>query len=841
MCACHHRPMLLGRDAELARLAAALASDTPVVVSGEAGVGKTVLLREVARRSERPVFEGGALSTLSWLDYLAVDRALGRRITRADPTAVAAELEAAVGAGVLLLDDVQWAAAATVEVIELLAGRLGLLVGVRRGDGGAQQVLDRLTTAGFDSVELTGLDEAAGRALLAQLAPQLGPVAAGRLLARTGGNPLLLREMASTGEPSPSLRLALGARLRQLDGAGRDAFGLLALAGRPLPEEVIGATGTKSLVASDLATLGVDGRVEIRHALLGEVAVGELSDADRRRLHAVIARHVDDAEAARHWALAGERRAAYDAALRAATAAHRPGERARHLAVAASCAAGPEADDLRLQAARALEQANDWPALTAVLDQLDAPDGPVQATAALIRARAAWSAGDPEAVRDAISTGLRLVEGTGTAVEIALRIEQSRIPVFVDNDPESGVRMSAEALRLAEAAQVDVARAQYLHGTAWYMAGEYEPAAEFLERAIRAARASGDVSTEMVAANNFIVLNESSGDPSVARRVAAEFVDRARELGLGVWERSFRIALSNLDFHGGSYPAVFAAADELLDLPLEGRTRETLLEQLCLALVDVGRIDEAVRRISAIAPRPGDWTWTRQVSWVRTEAALWGGQPEQALELAEQLIAGPASDLNIVFAYVSRAWALLDLGRDPAGPVPATHPGMLAAVPDELAGVQELYQGRYGAVQRFDLAAQKWARFHRRGEIRCLWAAGEAARRADASDAVDRLLRAEVRAGELGMSALLGRIHRSLRAVGVRRAAPRVRDRSQLLTGREREVLQLVSVGLTNAEIAARLSVSRHTVLSQIASASAKLGAASRTQAAALASRLQPA
>jgi DNA-binding CsgD family transcriptional regulator len=62
-----------------------------------------------------------------------------------------------------------------------------------------------------------------------------------------------------------------------------------------------------------------------------------------------------------------------------------------------------------------------------------------------------------------------------------------------------------------------------------------------------------------------------------------------------------------------------------------------------------------------------------------------------------------------------------------------------------------------------------------------------------------------------------------------------------LLTEREREVLQLVAAGLTNAGIAARLSVSRHTVVSQIASASAKLGAAGRTHAAALAGRVESA
>ena len=60
-----------------------------------------------------------------------------------------------------------------------------------------------------------------------------------------------------------------------------------------------------------------------------------------------------------------------------------------------------------------------------------------------------------------------------------------------------------------------------------------------------------------------------------------------------------------------------------------------------------------------------------------------------------------------------------------------------------------------------------------------------------------------------------------------------------VLTGREREVLRLVAGGLSNAEIAARLAVSRHTVVTQIASASAKLGATGRNHAATLAGQLE--
>jgi DNA-binding CsgD family transcriptional regulator len=85
------------------------------------------------------------------------------------------------------------------------------------------------------------------------------------------------------------------------------------------------------------------------------------------------------------------------------------------------------------------------------------------------------------------------------------------------------------------------------------------------------------------------------------------------------------------------------------------------------------------------------------------------------------------------------------------------------------------------------------------------------------------------------MHPLLARIHQSLRAAGQRRSAPRTRTPGSVLTDRQRQILGLVADGLTNAQIAHRLGISRHTVVTQLASASAKLGTSSRAQTASLA------
>jgi NarL family two-component system response regulator YdfI len=59
-------------------------------------------------------------------------------------------------------------------------------------------------------------------------------------------------------------------------------------------------------------------------------------------------------------------------------------------------------------------------------------------------------------------------------------------------------------------------------------------------------------------------------------------------------------------------------------------------------------------------------------------------------------------------------------------------------------------------------------------------------------------------------------------------------DLAEALTRRELEVLQMLAVGLSNKEIAARLNISEHTVKFHVASILGKLGAASRTEAVSL-------
>jgi DNA-binding NarL/FixJ family response regulator len=91
----------------------------------------------------------------------------------------------------------------------------------------------------------------------------------------------------------------------------------------------------------------------------------------------------------------------------------------------------------------------------------------------------------------------------------------------------------------------------------------------------------------------------------------------------------------------------------------------------------------------------------------------------------------------------------------------------------------------------------------------------------------------EIRLGILAAEAGLVLLHPSSAQNLGRRTLALEHDADSLeaLTAREQEVLQLVSLGLGNKEIAARLNISDHTVKFHISSILGKLGAATRTEA----------
>lgn len=819
----------------------ALARGQSVLLTGEAGVGKTALLTAAAERLDCPTFAGGALSTLSWMDYLPFSRALGRDPRGTDPEAVALDVQRTLGDnGLLILDDLQWASPQTLAAATMLAGHLRLVAGARTGTREEEEVAAELEAAGFVRVRLEPLGPDEATDLVVRLRPGLLKREVTEVVRRAGGNPLLLRELAVTGAESLSLRRTVAARLRRLSDGEREAFAMLALAGHPLARRLFTPPVVAGLEAAHLVTR-VGSRadqLEVRHALLGEAAVSDLEPQRTRDLHRRLAEILSNpGEIARHYDLAGERRAALAAALRAAETATRPGERASHLRMAAMNSEGADADALRLAAAESLAAAHEWAEVFTVLGQVVGTEPVNSARAWLLRARAAWSAGRMDELQPAVEAGLGVAIDAGALVEeTLLRVEACRVPIFIEGDFEAGVAQAREAHTRAKRAGVGEARAQYFLGTALACLDRDE-GPRVLEQAIEGARTGGDVNTELTAANNLVAYHESSGSPGLAADLARAMAVRSRELGLGAWESSFAQQALQLDFHAGRFEGLVEAIEELASRPLDRRTRDSLVEVQCMALTDLGRGDESIRLAhQAMEVATPDTYGRTHFWWTLAEAALWSGDPKRARGYADRFLGElPGWNVNRAFGEVTRAWASFELGDDPGPPAEHWDRPMLFALPHETAALRRAHAGAWDeAVDLFRTAAPLWAPYHVRGELRCEWAAGEMLRRGGQLDeAVRSLMMVEKRTEDIGLVAVLNRTRRSLRLAGERRVVPRTTAVAGL-TGRELEVLGLVGRGLTNEQIASRLGIARRTVVTQIASASAKLGAESRLQAAAL-------
>jgi DNA-binding CsgD family transcriptional regulator/tetratricopeptide (TPR) repeat protein len=828
--------VLVGRQAELRQLQVLLARGRPVVVCGEAGVGKTSLVRAAAADVDLELREAGALATLSWLPYLPLRRVLGHEPRGADPAFVARELIESLGGATLLLDDLQWADAQTHETIPFLIGKTPLVATVRTLGVETTALTDALGAAGFELLQLEPLEQGDAAALVRRLRPDLAPALVDRVAARSGGNPLLLEELSASGEPTESLELALAARLRSLAPESRAALGLLAVLGRPLDATTL--PDAAALVPTGLINV-VDGSIAFRHPLLAEVVAGRLGDDERRLLHARAARLVrHSGEAARHHAAAGESELAHQRALEAADAAERPGELAAHLAVAAACADGAEADELRLRAAALLVEVGNFAEAEGLLDAVTDDDPRVRAEACLLRARAAIGDHDLDRGLALLSEGLSLTAGSGLQVEVDLGVERVSLDLEI-NDETAAEPVLAEARRLlvlADEAGFDVGAIHAVIGRARRLLGEPDWEAD-IERALDAARVEGATGIECRTAEAAVGSLFHEGAAPRARRLSRTYVARARELRLASWERRFRTRSAWLAMHGGRYRRAFDEAETLraeelewerflvtyvgaesaIDLGLHDRARELLADLYLLSTTGYERL--------------------RQTLWVRADAELWAGRPRESLAAADELLERFPGEVS-AFARVTRAWACVELGVAPGAPPIDPPIRLLRGVRPELEALELSSAGDDNAAAiRFREAELAWRSQHERGRLRCAWAEGEALRRAGRADeALERLTRAERLIVAYGHVPLLGRVRRSLRLVGASRPAARGIG-ARGLTAREEEILTLVGEGLSNGEVARRLGLGRPTVERLVASAVTKLGARSRLQAAALAAR----
>ena len=318
--------MLVGRGAELDALAGALSDGGAAVLVGEAGVGKTALLDELARTSSARVLRTAGAPTESELafgglgellapvtaDVLALGGPRGDALASAlalgppspgDRLAVAVgtlDVLRAVAPVLVVVDDLHWLDPESSECLLAVGRRCG-------GDGVALVAAARPVSLpeghGLSEHHLAGLDPAAARSLL----PDLPAHDAEQILALAEGNPLALRELPkalagrageSPGDPlDPGARVTacFAQRIERLSPGARRGLVLLAASHDGRLGELLRAYDAEGLTDDELAeaeaaeiVVVAGDRVRFGHPLLRNTAYHSATAAERRQAHVTL-------------------------------------------------------------------------------------------------------------------------------------------------------------------------------------------------------------------------------------------------------------------------------------------------------------------------------------------------------------------------------------------------------------------------------------------------------------------------------------------------------------------------------------------------------------------------
>ncbi|GLW30439.1 LuxR C-terminal-related transcriptional regulator [Actinoplanes regularis] len=785
-----------------------------VVLTGPPGCGRSTLLQRVAAAAGGPVHAGGGLAMLANVPALALSRAVRARLPGDDVHLLAEAVRSRVRGGVLVLDDVQHCDPATIAALPHLARSCRVLVALRtphRLPDDLHEALREAATAWLPVPPLTG-DEAL--ALARRTAARLDETTLGAVVTRAGGNPLAiigLARQAAAGRAAAShdidqMAYAIAAALADLPRPARTALAALGLLGRPAPAGLLGP-GAADLQAAGLVAAEPGGALFPVSAYVAETAAGLLDAAARADMHQRLAQLTPPAEAARHLAAAGDPAGAYRQALAAADLAA-GGERATLLLFA--CGLDTPVDlRVRLAAADALLVAGRPGEAASVLAGAGAratgAAAPLALEVAVLHGEALLQGGDPVAARDA-------VRGVPDAAAVAVVAARDRVLLLA-----ALATAPMSALDLAD--KVAARHPEPLPGVAAAIA------------AVRAVHRAPGWDTDLAA------VAAPGGDPLITRwsawllvehlaadgrltESAAAALRAAQEAGDALaygWQTRFIAAADwALALHGGAdgVDGVVRRAANLTDLALPEQAQAYATAATALIEADTGLLAAARSRLKGATTHPA-------ADWVAREAAWLDGQPERGerrTDDSDGLLAG-------LHAITAR-WAAHDLG------VPAS-----AAIPTGLPGPARRTLTAWAVGYGFPAAADSWRQVALREQIRCLLAAGLTDQ--DRERAVAALLHAEELADAAGLTVLAGRARRGLRQHGLHRDV-RGRRSEGGLTQREQDVLRLVAAGEPTRRIAGQLGISTETVDTHIRASMRKLGARTRTEAAALAFAASP-
>ncbi|MFC5183968.1 ATP-binding protein [Actinomadura harenae] len=876
--------VFVGRTAELAALDEAFAAPgvTAVLVGGDPGMGKSALVAEfAARHAPRARTVSGDCLELDGLPYaphvtvarrlvadLGAERvarlvpgggrrglarwlpALGRPEPASDPspgrTALFEDVLALVEAAaadrplIVVLEDLHWADPSSRDLLTFLVRNLTganlLLVGTYRPvpDGHPlRAVITALTRSpSVRTVEPAPLGAADLRVLLAS---RLGHAPAGRVAAeihrRSAGNPLFAEALADAGPggtPAP-LRDLLLTGFRTLPDASRQVVRALSAAEGPagiallgaatdLPEPDLEAALRSAIEQGVLARPDRDCHA-FRHDLVRQAVYEDLLPSERARLHLRFGRalHAEPSLAspdrvlpllAAHWQAAGERERALAACWRAAQAAadmHAYPEQLRMLERALTLLP-PDADRslaLSHAAAACLHAGEARRGVELATEALSLVDPPRRRALLLdLRSTLAHRLGE-DGLSDLREGAALLPDGPDRArltstlanrLFLMAHFDEARTLAHraLEMDGDARVRAWAELTLAALAA----------------LSGDLDETATRTAEAERLALASGDATSRCIAIMCEADALHAMGRDERAWERAREGIEAAREHGLARDQGAGLTALSAEALVAlGRWPEARAVLTACLD-----RDPPPLFRTL--ALTTLGWIELAEGNAEAAASAADEAR--------RNLSATYRGRMFQ-LRLLD-LECAVASDSDARLADVLSA---LDLPKHPrqVWPLLATaarrtrrHRPRIRALAAELPVVGPVQEAHRLTVLA-ELGDGPWQRA------------------ADAWRALNhpyRLAYSLMRAGAVGEATEL------TTSLG---AAPFAslfasQESPASLTPREVEVLRLVALGFSNRRIGEQLFISGRTAGVHVSNILAKLQVASRTEAAAVAHRL---
>jgi DNA-binding CsgD family transcriptional regulator/tetratricopeptide (TPR) repeat protein len=804
---------------------------------------------------------------------------------------VHAGLDALAESGPVLfvVEDVHWADRSTRDLLSLLFARpfrgpVVVIASYRSDDLHRRHPL-RPTLAEWGRLpavrrlQLEPLNNQSVRELVLHLDPgsaQDGRVRA--IVSRAEGNPFFAEELTLAGGraglPSSLAELLL-VRLDRLDPGAAKVVRTAACAGRRVSHQLLAAVlDGKAAEIDDALRSAVESNVLVptgaeaygfRHALLSEAVYDDLLPGERVRIHAGYVQALVSgaaegtaAELARHARLANDLPTALRASVVAgdeAMSVGGPDEAARHFETAlelldsvGAIDDGPDPVSLVVRASDALAASGQALRAVALLQHSleNAPADLVATERARLLSALAHSsmlADTPINPVEHSAAALALIEDEASALRAKVVAVHARGLMSLGREDEA-IRHANEAVRLADL--LDLPRVHADASTTLVTLAERAQDPDLTTTTLieidREAARVGDLTGRMRALFMMGILAAERGDLVAAQKSYAKTQAVAEESGrpwapygfdarfmralLGYAAGEWELALTLTDLSGTMPPppadalllsirsAVLAvkgetaAARELFDRIRSQWERDALIA-----------ITAGAPAIEAAAGR-GDLeaAWSLHEEIVTTVSAMWQELFAARIRLGAVLL-GVVNDrivdrdrekwvkrIEEMLRMTDAVRARIEGGRSPSGP-----------------------EGR-GWAARLDAEA---ARFRGESEDvqRALWE--QAIAGFDEAGFKFEASRSRVRSGIRDEVAIGRRSLERMGAVTVRVAAPAA-DAPESLTPRETEIIALVAKGLSNGEIGRALYISTKTVSVHVSNILAKLGVASRTEAAAV-------